>query len=146
MVSSVKFASTNLKMVHKHYCRIKVFLILSIQFILVQYIDSSWTAWPIFSWKYFIWAHTFCVRVLYHWYSLMCTLMFSVKLGSKQEHHYIHWKDTIAKFNNSSYKSHYFCANTVTVAELVLMAVLSVTNVGSVNWFQSVFMDTVDSI
>jgi len=70
MVPSVKFASTNLKMVHKHYCGIKLFLILSTQFILVHYIDSKWTSWPIFSWKYFICAHKFCVMVHYHWYSL----------------------------------------------------------------------------
>jgi hypothetical protein len=60
-------------------------------------------------------------------------------------------KDKIAKFNNSSYRSHYFGASTVTIAEFVLMAVLSVINVSLVNWFQSegvlqVSVEMVDSI
>jgi hypothetical protein len=42
-------------------------------------------------------------------------------------------KDTATKLNNISYEYHYFGASTVTVADLVMMAVLSVTNVGSVN-------------
>jgi len=60
--------------------------------------------------------------------------VFCHKLWSKQEQHYIHWKETIAKLNDSSYEYHYFGASTFTVADLVLMAVLSVTNVGSANW------------
>jgi len=46
-------------------------------------------------------------------------------------------KVTIGKLNNSSYEYHYFCVSIVTVTDLVVMAVLSVINVGLVNSFLS---------
>jgi len=42
-------------------------------------------------------------------------------------------KVTIDKLNNGSYEYHYFGASIVTVADLVVMAALSIINVGSVN-------------
>jgi hypothetical protein len=134
MVSGVRFASTNLKLIHKHFCRIKVFLMLSTQFIVVHTITELHE-------KYFheniLFGHNFVSGYSStdstYWVHY-CFLSWTVEYARASLRTS---KDTIAKLNNSSYGYHHLCASTVTVAEFLRMAGLTVINVGSVYWFLS---------
>jgi hypothetical protein len=69
------------------------------------------------------------------WYSTTDTLsfIFCHELWSKQERKYVHRKTQLSNYIVVPMNTFFFGSSTVIVADLVLMAVLSVINIGSVN-------------